>query len=145
MFAPLRNELDKDAHVPGNRGNRPKSTMPPIAKHYNQHMASDSDTEYSDDEDDIDSAVSIVVMSSTAFTATQIKTCLKPIQSRPAFPRDPSQALIPFVLDEQEHTEVPAPINVFLREYQREGIQFIFDRYIEGKGGVLGDDMGLVR
>lgn len=67
------------------------------------------------------------------------------MQSRPTFPRDPSQALVPFVLDELAHTEVPAPINVFLREYQREGIRFIYDRYKEGKGGVLGDDMGLVR
>lgn len=38
---------------------------------------------------------------------------------------------------------VPASINRFLRDYQREGIQFFYERYCEGRGGILGDDMGL--
>lgn len=38
---------------------------------------------------------------------------------------------------------VPASINKFLRDYQREGVQFFYERYCEGRGGVLGDDMGL--
>ncbi|KAF8312860.1 hypothetical protein DL93DRAFT_2059669 [Clavulina sp. PMI_390] len=38
---------------------------------------------------------------------------------------------------------VPASVNRFLRDYQREGIQFFYDRWCEGRGGVLGDDMGL--
>ena len=40
---------------------------------------------------------------------------------------------------------VPWKINTFLRDYQREGIRFFFKRYQEGRGGLLGDDMGLVR
>lgn len=43
-----------------------------------------------------------------------------------------------------EGTQVTASINIFLRQYQREGIQFFFDRWKDGRGGVLGDDMGLV-
>lgn len=39
---------------------------------------------------------------------------------------------------------VPAAINTYLREYQREGVRFFWDLYNEGRGGVLGDDMGLV-
>lgn len=62
---------------------------------------------------------------------------------RPAFPVDASQFFLPLVLD--QNIKVPAPINVFLREYQREGVRFFYDRYKEGRGGVLGDDMGLVR
>lgn len=38
---------------------------------------------------------------------------------------------------------VPPSINKFLRDYQREGVQFFYERYCEGRGGVLGDDMGL--
>lgn len=38
---------------------------------------------------------------------------------------------------------VPASINKFLRDYQREGVQFFYERYCERRGGILGDDMGL--
>lgn len=64
---------------------------------------------------------------------------------RPAFPREPDKTFSPFILDATNNIQVPAPINVFLREYQGEGIQFLYDRFKEGHGGVLGDDMGLVR
>ncbi|KIK94177.1 hypothetical protein PAXRUDRAFT_784462 [Paxillus rubicundulus Ve08.2h10] len=39
---------------------------------------------------------------------------------------------------------VPASINTYLRPYQRDGVQFFWDLYHEGRGGILGDDMGLV-
>jgi len=39
---------------------------------------------------------------------------------------------------------VPASINTYLREYQREGVVFFWDLYKQGRGGLLGDDMGLV-
>lgn len=39
---------------------------------------------------------------------------------------------------------VPASINTYLREYQREGVRFFWDLYKQGRGGLLGDDMGLV-
>lgn len=40
---------------------------------------------------------------------------------------------------------VPASINTYLREYQRDGVRFFWDLYDQDKGGLLGDDMGLVR
>ena len=49
----------------------------------------------------------------------------------------------PLVLDRTH--KVPERINTFLREYQRDGIRFFWERYREGRGGLLGDDMGLVR
>ncbi|EMD35017.1 hypothetical protein CERSUDRAFT_139806 [Gelatoporia subvermispora B] len=42
-----------------------------------------------------------------------------------------------------EHHQVPASINTFLRDYQRDGISFFWERYRQGQGGLLGDDMGL--
>jgi hypothetical protein len=39
---------------------------------------------------------------------------------------------------------VPASINTYLREYQRDGIRFFWDKYQQERGGLLGDDMGLV-
>ncbi|KAI0742679.1 P-loop containing nucleoside triphosphate hydrolase protein [Daedaleopsis nitida] len=64
-------------------------------------------------------------------------------QPRPAFVLKPGQQLAgPLTLD-REH-KVPERINTFLREYQRDGIRFIWNRYKEGRGGLLGDDMGLV-
>ncbi|KAJ0067628.1 hypothetical protein NL108_008952, partial [Boleophthalmus pectinirostris] len=41
-----------------------------------------------------------------------------------------------------EH-KVPYTINRYLREYQREGIKFMYNNYIHSRGCVLGDDMGL--
>lgn len=48
------------------------------------------------------------------------------------------------VLDASKNIAVPAPINAFLRDYQRDGVKFLWDKFNEGKGGLLGDDMGLV-
>jgi hypothetical protein len=39
---------------------------------------------------------------------------------------------------------VPAAINTYLRDYQRDGVRFFWHQYQEGRGGLLGDDMGLV-
>lgn len=41
-----------------------------------------------------------------------------------------------------QHVCVPASINRFLRDYQREGVKFFWEHYANGKGGLLGDDMG---
>ncbi|THH04714.1 hypothetical protein EW145_g5316 [Phellinidium pouzarii] len=65
------------------------------------------------------------------------------LNPRPSFPRDTSQVFLSLILDADTDTRVPAPINAFLREYQRDGIRFFWDRYKKGGGGVLGDDMGL--
>ncbi|KAH9953604.1 P-loop containing nucleoside triphosphate hydrolase protein [Russula dissimulans] len=55
-------------------------------------------------------------------------------------PSDPADA---FVLDAKHHIRVPPSLSKHLRPYQREGVQFFFERYILGRGAVLGDDMGL--
>jgi DNA excision repair protein ERCC-6-like 2 len=39
--------------------------------------------------------------------------------------------------------QINPAINRWLRDYQREGAQFFYERYKEGRGGILGDDMGL--
>ncbi|KAF9815676.1 hypothetical protein IEO21_04393 [Rhodonia placenta] len=64
------------------------------------------------------------------------------LQPRPTFPLKPDQpSLGPLILDDSH--KVPGRINTFLREYQRDGIRFFWERYKDGRGGVLGDDMGL--
>jgi DNA excision repair protein ERCC-6-like 2 len=47
------------------------------------------------------------------------------------------------MLDIESNISVPGSISRYLREYQREGIKFLYERWKEGRGGVLGDDMGL--
>lgn len=39
--------------------------------------------------------------------------------------------------------KVPYTINRYLRDYQREGIKFMYNNYIQARGCILGDDMGL--
>ncbi|CAO1626820.1 unnamed protein product [Sympodiomycopsis kandeliae] len=63
---------------------------------------------------------------------------------RPAFALKPGDDKIgPLVLDENSDIKVPASINCHLRDYQREGIQFLWEAYRQGHGAILGDDMGL--
>ncbi|XP_077981939.1 DNA excision repair protein ERCC-6-like 2 [Glandiceps talaboti] len=51
----------------------------------------------------------------------------------------------PLILGKQKAQviQVPATINRYLREYQREGVQFLYKHYQIGEGAILGDDMGL--
>ncbi|EKM76213.1 hypothetical protein AGABI1DRAFT_63554, partial [Agaricus bisporus var. burnettii JB137-S8] len=66
------------------------------------------------------------------------------LKPRPGFPLAPGQQRQePLVLDEKTKTEVPASINTYLRDYQREGVIFFWNQYQAGRGGLLGDDMGL--
>ncbi|WVQ73365.1 hypothetical protein IAR50_002934 [Cryptococcus sp. DSM 104548] len=64
---------------------------------------------------------------------------------KPIFTVPPSAPpAVPYILN--KHTKdisVPAHLNQFLKQYQREGVQFLYDRYQAGWGGILGDDMGL--
>lgn len=57
---------------------------------------------------------------------------------------DDQQFLVkPFVLDQEtKDIKIPRPINRFLKEYQRTGAKFLYDAYKQGRGAVLGDDMG---
>ncbi|KAI9057519.1 hypothetical protein FKP32DRAFT_1681383 [Trametes sanguinea] len=67
---------------------------------------------------------------------------LEDVERRPDFPLPEGQTLgEALVLD--KNVKVPKSINAFLREYQRDGVRFFWNRYKEGRGGVLGDDMGL--
>jgi DNA excision repair protein ERCC-6-like 2 len=70
---------------------------------------------------------------------------------RPTIPRKSDQPLRgPFLLNEGQFDsrgkklQVPGSINTYLRDYQRDGIKFFWDRFKNGQGGLLGDDMGLV-
>ncbi|TSL10194.1 DNA excision repair protein ERCC-6-like 2 [Bagarius yarrelli] len=47
----------------------------------------------------------------------------------------------PFVLSGS--VQVPYTINRYLRDYQREGVKFIYESYSKSRGCILGDDMGL--
>lgn len=67
------------------------------------------------------------------------------VETRPTFRLGPTQKhLGPLVLDRRKHIQVPSAINTFLREYQRDGIKFLYDKFRNSIGGMLGDDMGLV-
>ncbi|KAL1413120.1 hypothetical protein Q8F55_000869 [Vanrija albida] len=65
-------------------------------------------------------------------------------QERPNFPATPEQRLRgPYLLDKENPAmAIPASINRFLRDYQRDGTQFLYNKYKQGVGGILGDDMG---
>lgn len=64
-------------------------------------------------------------------------------QEKPFFPVTVvnSEASVPFELSCVD--KVPYTINRYLRDYQREGIKFMYNNYIHSRGCILGDDMGL--
>ncbi|XP_038068189.1 DNA excision repair protein ERCC-6-like 2 [Patiria miniata] len=66
---------------------------------------------------------------------------------KPYFPGvSTASAKIPLVLSKDDSgsvVQVPATINRYLRDYQREGVKFLYRQYQKGEGGILGDDMGL--
>ncbi|KAJ7145823.1 P-loop containing nucleoside triphosphate hydrolase protein [Mycena epipterygia] len=77
------------------------------------------------------------------FSSTGVKPPSQEKSPRPGFPLPPGQKhLGPLVLDNEQKIQVPAPINTYLRDYQREGVKFFWERYNEGRGALLGDDMG---
>ena len=64
---------------------------------------------------------------------------------KPNFSHKPVGERVPFVLSSEGETtvQVPATINQYLRDYQRDGIKFLYKHYSQDKGCILGDDMGL--
>ena len=48
-----------------------------------------------------------------------------------------------FVLDAKHRIRIPPSLSKRLRSHQCEGVQFLFQRYVLGRGTILGDDMGL--
>ncbi|CAK9784569.1 unnamed protein product [Cutaneotrichosporon oleaginosum] len=67
------------------------------------------------------------------------------VKERPAFPCTEQQLNIgPHNIDSDDSSMViPSSINRFLRNYQRDGVEFFYSKYKRGYGGILGDDMGL--
>ncbi|KAL1938981.1 hypothetical protein VTO73DRAFT_11134 [Trametes versicolor] len=73
---------------------------------------------------------------------SDLESSAEDVQVRPVFPLKEGQTRAePLALDKAH--KVPGSINTFLREYQRDGVRFFWERYNEGRGGLLGDDMGL--
>ena len=59
------------------------------------------------------------------------------------YSQPPNATAEPLYLDQkQRDIAVPAPLNGYLKGYQRIGVQFFYDKYAAGRGAVLGDDMG---
>ncbi|PPQ63446.1 hypothetical protein CVT24_004978 [Panaeolus cyanescens] len=68
----------------------------------------------------------------------------KYLEARPGFPLNKEQKpLNALVLDQDQGVEIPSSINTYLRDYQRDGVKFLYRQYQQGCGGLLGDDMGL--
>ncbi|XP_077601135.1 DNA excision repair protein ERCC-6-like 2 isoform X1 [Stigmatopora nigra] len=55
----------------------------------------------------------------------------------------PDGSCVPLKLCDGSEDSVPYTINRYLRDYQREGIRFIYNNYSRSRGCILGDDMGL--
>uniref|UniRef100_A0A674P4R6 Excision repair cross-complementation group 6-like 2 n=1 Tax=Takifugu rubripes TaxID=31033 RepID=A0A674P4R6_TAKRU len=53
------------------------------------------------------------------------------------------QSCVALELNDADGDKVPYTINRYLRNYQREGVRFIYNNYIRSSGCILGDDMGL--
>lgn len=82
-----------------------------------------------------------VAASSDPFSRDDNSDEIRPTLVTPA--RDDN---VPFVLkreDGGEQHEVNGHINQYLRDYQREGVQFMYNAFVEGRGALLADDMGL--
>ncbi|XP_052775381.1 DNA excision repair protein ERCC-6-like 2 isoform X2 [Mya arenaria] len=65
---------------------------------------------------------------------------------KPRFSFQPEGARVPLTLSEEGESpvvQVCETMNQYLRDYQREGIQFLYEHYRQGQGAILGDDMGL--
>lgn len=66
-------------------------------------------------------------------------------QEKPMFPSSITdhRLYVPLALSDVDGDRVPYTINRYLRDYQREGIRFMYSNYICSRGCILGDDMGL--
>ena len=66
-----------------------------------------------------------------------------PTQEKPVFPGSVTDPNLCIPLELSHEDRVPYTINRYLRDYQREGIKFMYNNYIHSTGCILGDDMGL--
>lgn len=82
----------------------------------------------------------------TVPTSTLIRPSLNHADDeKPCFPKSvtPARLCVPFKLSDAHGDSVPYTINRYLRDYQREGIRFMYNSYRRSRGCILGDDMGL--
>ena len=66
----------------------------------------------------------------------------RPVEFSPYTPEQLAMGPLPLTGD-ANGPSVPQPLNRLLREYQRDGVRFLYDKWAAGQGAVLGDDMGL--
>ncbi|XP_034240340.1 DNA excision repair protein ERCC-6-like 2 [Thrips palmi] len=65
---------------------------------------------------------------------------------KPLLRCQPCSEKLPLVLsdeDVQPRIQVPPSIAQYLRDYQLDGVRFLYRKFKKGEGGILGDDMGL--
>lgn len=117
----------------GSGGSHPWLTTGTLCGSY---PADDSVTE-SESEDELSAEVVVICSKVTSFVDGILQE--QPLLSSP-LDQAPAGAL---VLDAKHHIRVPPSLGRYLRPYQREGVQFLFQRYVLGRGVILGDDMGL--
>ncbi len=87
----------------------------------------------------VKSVAPAVSLAGTLDTQTEKSTAF-----RPDFPVTEAQkATASLVLQNTPQLKISDPINWFLREYQRDGVRFLYNCYRSGRGGILADDMGL--
>ncbi|KAJ7778517.1 P-loop containing nucleoside triphosphate hydrolase protein [Mycena metata] len=124
--------VDSDATGSDSGEEPPKPVSRPAPNKPNSHPKRTSAPPPLDSETDPDSDFELPV-----------KLIPKEDRPRPGFALLPDQKpLGPMVLDAKQGIQVPAAINTYLRDYQREGVKFFWERYNENRGGLLGDDMG---
>ncbi|KAH9031884.1 P-loop containing nucleoside triphosphate hydrolase protein [Lactarius pseudohatsudake] len=100
----------------------------------------DSVTESESDDEFLGEAVRI------CRTATKLHSCSDNFSScilARVFSLTTSGPADTFILDAKRHIRVPPSLSKHLRPYQCDGVKFFFERYILGRGAILGDDMGL--
>ena len=58
---------------------------------------------------------------------------------------NPKGEKVPLILSNENGKliQVPATLNQHLRDYQKDGVRFLFEHYEKNEGALLGDDMGL--
>ena len=106
---------------------------------YRQPVGNTRFSDGSETESDDEPLVPVAPGSSNPYSQTE------PPETRPAFRLGPTQQRLgPLVLDQRKHIQVPPAINTFLRDYQRDGVEFLYGKFRGSMGGMLGDDMGLV-
>lgn len=65
---------------------------------------------------------------------------------KPMLGCQPCSEKLPLILSSEDVSppiQVPASITQYLRDYQLDGVRFLYKRFKAGEGGILGDDMGL--